>query len=155
MTSAFLLEESGISKDYVSNISKQQAVFSNDDISSKLQIQRREVADEDRTVMMTSAVMSSQSAVEQNHNQQLTRSARAGSAMMTSAVMSSQSAVDKKRKSWISDDDVSSDVITISTDSYSDQQMATVFSSELQSHQQLQRKKIEPAVARRKDGFSS
>ncbi|KZV27098.1 putative RNA polymerase II transcription factor B subunit 1-1 [Dorcoceras hygrometricum] len=43
-----------------------------------------------------------------------TRSAKAGSAMMTSAVMSSQSAVDKKRKSWISDDDISSDVITIS-----------------------------------------
>ncbi|KZV41499.1 hypothetical protein F511_32634 [Dorcoceras hygrometricum] len=38
-----------------------------------------------------------------------------GSAMMTSAVMSSQSAVDKKRKSWISDYDVISDVITIST----------------------------------------
>ncbi|KZV52464.1 S-adenosyl-L-methionine-dependent methyltransferase-like protein [Dorcoceras hygrometricum] len=35
--------------------------------------------------------------------------------MMTSAVMSSQSEVDKKRKSWISDDDVSSDVITINS----------------------------------------
>ncbi|KZV23450.1 hypothetical protein F511_08645 [Dorcoceras hygrometricum] len=34
--------------------------------------------------------------------------------MMMSAVMSSQSAVDKKRKSWINDDDVSSDVITFS-----------------------------------------
>ncbi|KZV52935.1 hypothetical protein F511_33785 [Dorcoceras hygrometricum] len=93
MTSVFLLEESGISKDYVSNISKQEAVFSNEDVSSELQIQRREVADEDRTVMMTSTVMSSQSAVEQNQFQQLTRSRRAGSAMMTSAVMSSQSAV--------------------------------------------------------------
>ncbi|KZV48368.1 hypothetical protein F511_29973 [Dorcoceras hygrometricum] len=40
------------------------------------------------------------------------------SAMMTSAVMSSHSAVDKKRKSWISDDEVSSDV--------SNQQRATV-----------------------------
>ncbi|KZV20624.1 hypothetical protein F511_26285 [Dorcoceras hygrometricum] len=52
MTSAFLLEE---------------AVISNDDViiaDWKKLIQRREVADEDRTVMMTSAVMSSQSAVD-------------------------------------------------------------------------------------------
>ncbi|KZV39775.1 hypothetical protein F511_08237 [Dorcoceras hygrometricum] len=39
-----------------------------------------------------------------------------GLATMTSSVMSTQSAVDKKRKSWISDDDVSSDVITISSE---------------------------------------
>ncbi|KZV41733.1 hypothetical protein F511_35482 [Dorcoceras hygrometricum] len=103
MTSACLLEEAMSSKDDVSNISKQQAVFRNDDVSKelvsammtsaclleeamsskdeqyhsrKLQIQRREVADEDRTVMMTSAVMSSQSAVEQKQFQQLTREAQ-------------------------------------------------------------------------------
>ncbi|KZV52386.1 hypothetical protein F511_32947 [Dorcoceras hygrometricum] len=45
------------------------------------------------------------------------------SAMMTSAVMSSQSAVDKKRKSWISDDDISSDVITISRELQCNQQL--------------------------------
>ncbi|KZV41500.1 scarecrow-like protein 34 [Dorcoceras hygrometricum] len=39
-----------------------------------------------------------------------------GSAMMTSVVMSSQSAVDKKRKSWISDYDFISDVITNSSE---------------------------------------
>ncbi|KZV40337.1 hypothetical protein F511_44886 [Dorcoceras hygrometricum] len=49
------------------------------------------------------------------------------SAMMMSAVMSSQSAVDKKRKSWISDDDFSSDVITFSSTSLKrNQQVATV-----------------------------
>ncbi|KZV55707.1 ABC transporter C family member 12-like [Dorcoceras hygrometricum] len=85
MTSACLLEEAMSSKDDVSNISRQLSGNSNDDISSKQQIQRREVADEDRTVMMTSAVMSS------------------------------QSTVDKKHKSYISDDDVNSDVITISS----------------------------------------
>ncbi|KZV24890.1 hypothetical protein F511_16549 [Dorcoceras hygrometricum] len=47
-------------------------------------------------------------------------------AMMTSAVMSSQSAVDKKRKSWISDDDISSDVITISSELQYIQSLATV-----------------------------
>ncbi|KZV30335.1 glucomannan 4-beta-mannosyltransferase 9-like [Dorcoceras hygrometricum] len=66
MTSAFLLEK---------------AVISKDDVSISIggiwdQIQRREVADEDRTVMMTSAVMSSQSAVEQKQFQQLTREAQ-------------------------------------------------------------------------------
>ncbi|KZV25038.1 hypothetical protein F511_27962 [Dorcoceras hygrometricum] len=45
--------------------------------------------------------------------------------MMTSAVMSSQSAVDKKHKSWISDDDVSSDVITISSELKYNQSMST------------------------------
>ncbi|KZV53514.1 FRIGIDA-like protein 5 [Dorcoceras hygrometricum] len=50
------------------------------------------------------------------NNQQSIRSARSGSAMMTSAVMSLQSAVVKKRKSWISDDNISSDVITISSE---------------------------------------
>ncbi|KZV20974.1 hypothetical protein F511_38617 [Dorcoceras hygrometricum] len=48
------------------------------------------------------------------------------SAMMTSVVMSSQSAVDKKRKSWISDDDISSDVITISSELQYIQSLATV-----------------------------
>ncbi|KZV29484.1 hypothetical protein F511_03769 [Dorcoceras hygrometricum] len=48
------------------------------------------------------------------------------SAMMTTAVMSSQSVVDKKRKSWISDDDVSSDVITISSELQYIQSLATV-----------------------------
>ncbi|KZV49828.1 hypothetical protein F511_34604 [Dorcoceras hygrometricum] len=55
-------------------------------LKEQVTVQRREVADEDRT------------------------------AMMTSAVMSSQSAVDRKRKRWISDDDVISDVITISNE---------------------------------------
>ncbi|KZV50973.1 hypothetical protein F511_14308 [Dorcoceras hygrometricum] len=44
--------------------------------------------------------------------------------MMTSAVMSSQSAVVKKRKSWISDDDISSDVITISSELQYNQSMS-------------------------------
>ncbi|KZV25037.1 hypothetical protein F511_27961 [Dorcoceras hygrometricum] len=43
--------------------------------------------------------------------------------MMTSAVMSSQSAVEKKHKSWISDDDVSSDFITISSELQYNQSM--------------------------------
>ncbi|KZV35211.1 hypothetical protein F511_44376 [Dorcoceras hygrometricum] len=67
----------------------EEAMSSKDDVSSKLQ-----------------------------YIQQSTRSARAGSVMMTSAVMSSQSVVVKKRRSWISDDEVCSDV--------SNQQRATV-----------------------------
>ncbi|KZT75769.1 hypothetical protein F511_47206 [Dorcoceras hygrometricum] len=102
MTSACLLEE---------------AMSSKDDISSKLQdfqqIQRREVADEDRTVMMTSAVMSSQSAVEQKQFQQLTREAQ--EMEQRRLTLHSISAVNRKRKSYISDDDVNSDVITISS----------------------------------------
>ncbi|KZV39530.1 high mobility group B protein 11 [Dorcoceras hygrometricum] len=68
MMSACLLEEAMSSKDDVSNISRQLSGNSNDDV--------RKVADEDRTVMMTSAVMSSQSAVEQKQFQQLTREAQ-------------------------------------------------------------------------------
>ncbi|KZV43252.1 hypothetical protein F511_09838 [Dorcoceras hygrometricum] len=42
---------------------------------------------------------------------------------MTSAAMSSQSTVVKKRKSWISDDDISSYVITISSELQFNQSM--------------------------------
>ncbi|KZV38399.1 hypothetical protein F511_22169 [Dorcoceras hygrometricum] len=61
------------------------------------------------------------------------------SAMMTSAVMSSQSTVDKKRKSWISDDDVSSDVITISSELQYNQSMtqAKMYQSQALQDQRL------------------
>ncbi|KZV56715.1 hypothetical protein F511_07637 [Dorcoceras hygrometricum] len=115
MTTALLLKESRIS---------------NHDVSIFMLGSARAIS-----AMMTSVVMSSQSAVDKKRkryisdddvSQQSTRSARAISAMMTSAVMSSQSAVDKKRKSWISDDDISSDVITISSELQYIQSLATV-----------------------------
>ncbi|KZV24439.1 hypothetical protein F511_20420 [Dorcoceras hygrometricum] len=63
MTSAFLLEEVVISNYDVSFISRQQAAISNYDVSN---ISRQL----DGSAMITSAVMSSQSAVEQKQYQQ-------------------------------------------------------------------------------------
>ncbi|KZV39373.1 hypothetical protein F511_30069 [Dorcoceras hygrometricum] len=81
MTSAFLLEESGISDDDVRFISRQQAVISNYDVSNISRQQDGSAAvtsaeSVDGSVMMTSAVMSSQSAVEQKQYQQLIREAQ-------------------------------------------------------------------------------
>ncbi|KZV44885.1 hypothetical protein F511_34844 [Dorcoceras hygrometricum] len=86
MTSALLIGRNRESATMTSACLLEEAMSSKDDVNSRLQ-----------------------------YIQQSTRSARAISAMMTSAVMSSRSAVDKKRKSYINNDDVSSDVITISS----------------------------------------
>ncbi|KZV43994.1 F-box/LRR-repeat protein 3 [Dorcoceras hygrometricum] len=81
MTTAFLLEESGISDDDVCFISRQQAVINNYDVSNISRQQDGSAAvtsteSIDGSAMMTSAVMSSQSAVEQKQYQQLTREAQ-------------------------------------------------------------------------------
>ncbi|KZV37589.1 hypothetical protein F511_13860 [Dorcoceras hygrometricum] len=81
MTSAFLLEESGISDGDVSFIGRQQAVISNYDVSNISRQQDGSAAvtsaeSVDGSAMMMSEVMSSQSAVEQKQNQQLIREAQ-------------------------------------------------------------------------------
>ncbi|KZV16722.1 hypothetical protein F511_08831 [Dorcoceras hygrometricum] len=101
MNQTSILRRAGISNDGVS-LSTGEAMSSNDDVS---------IADWKKSRIS---------------NYDSTRSARAISAMMTSAVMSSQSAVDKKRKSWISDDDIISDVITISSELQYIQSLTTV-----------------------------
>ncbi|KZV30516.1 pentatricopeptide repeat-containing protein chloroplastic-like [Dorcoceras hygrometricum] len=78
MTSALLLEESGISDGDVSFISRQQAVISNDDVSNISRQQDGSAAvtsaeSVDGSAMMMSAVMSSKSAVGQKQYQQLIR----------------------------------------------------------------------------------